>query len=80
MAARSAQLISTGKRRKVIKIGAVPDSMDEALDSMDEALDSIDEALIREGLGHAWTRDGQHRDYLIELETIARRQGAGCLW
>ena len=41
---------------------------------------SIDEALIREGLATAWTRDGQHRDYLVGLEKEARRQEAGCLW
>ena len=41
---------------------------------------SIDAALIREGLATAWTRDGQHRDLLVGLETEARRQGAGCLW
>ena len=29
--------------------------------------ESIEEALIREGLGLAWTRDGQHSDYLISL-------------
>jgi len=28
---------------------------------------SIDAALIREGLATAWTRDGQHRDRLVEL-------------
>ncbi len=26
---------------------------------------SIDEILVREGLATAWTRDGQHRDYLV---------------
>ena len=41
---------------------------------------SIDEALIREGLATAWTRDGQHRDYLVGLEREAQRKGAGCLW
>ena len=29
--------------------------------------DSIDEKLIREDLGEAWTRDGQHRDLLVGL-------------
>ena len=33
-----------------------------------ETGNSIDEALIWEGFGHAWTRDGQHRSYLIALE------------
>lgn len=41
---------------------------------------SIDEILIREGLASAWTRDGQHRDYLVGLEREARRKGTGCLW
>lgn len=40
---------------------------------------SIDAALIREGLGEAWTRDGQHRDYLVALEATAQAEGAGCL-
>ena len=26
------------------------------------------EKLIREGLGEAWTRDGQHRDLPVDLE------------
>ena len=42
--------------------------------------ESIDETLIREGLATAWTRDGQHRDYLVGLERVAQRQGGGCLW
>lgn len=41
---------------------------------------SIDEILIREGLASAWTRDGQHRDYLVGLEREARRKNTGCLW
>lgn len=41
---------------------------------------SIDETLIREGLATAWTRDGQHRDYLVGLEREAKGQGVGCLW
>ena len=36
--------------------------------------DSIDEKLIREGLGEAWTRDGQHSDLLVGLE----QGGVGC--
>ncbi len=40
---------------------------------------SIDAALIREGLA-AWTRDGQHRDMLVELEREAQMARAGCLW
>ena len=38
---------------------------------------SIDEALIREGVATAWTRDGQHRGYLVGLEREARRKDAG---
>jgi endonuclease YncB( thermonuclease family) len=45
-----------------------------------ESGESIDETLIREGLAVAWTRDGQHRDYLVVLETQARQDGSGCLW
>ena len=41
---------------------------------------SIDEVLIREGLATAWTRDGQHRDHLVELEREARMKDVGCLW
>ena len=42
--------------------------------------ESIDEALITEGLGKAWTRDGQHRDYLYDREIIAKVEGLDCLW
>jgi endonuclease YncB( thermonuclease family) len=42
--------------------------------------ESIDEILVREGLGRAWTADGQHRDLLVELEGQTRQAGAGCLW
>ena len=42
--------------------------------------ESIDEAMVREGLGRAWTQDGQHRDLLVELEKEARRSRTGCLW
>ncbi|MDA0770781.1 MAG: thermonuclease family protein [Chloroflexi bacterium] len=42
--------------------------------------DSIDEILVREGLGIAWTRDGQHRDLLVDLERQAKSSGTGCLW
>ena len=41
---------------------------------------SIDVLLIGEGLAMAWTRDGQHRDALVNLEQSARYNGAGCLW
>ena len=41
---------------------------------------SIDEVLIAEGLGLAWTWDGQHRDGLIAVEVQASSLGAGCLW
>lgn len=42
--------------------------------------ESIDEKLVREGLAQAWTRDGQHRDLLVELERQAQISGSGCLW
>ena len=42
--------------------------------------DSIDAQLISEGFAVAWTRDGQHRDYLTNLEENARRNRTGCLW
>lgn len=41
---------------------------------------SIDELLVKEGLAVAWTRDGQHKDHLMELERVARDGGVGCLW
>lgn len=41
---------------------------------------SIDAGLVREGLARAWTRDGQHRDSLIQLEREARDSSTGCLW
>lgn len=45
-----------------------------------KAGESIDERLLRLGLAHAWTRDGQHRDRLVDLERQARLAGSGCLW
>jgi len=42
--------------------------------------ESIEERLVQEGLAKAWTRDGQHRDFLIGLEQSARLSGTGCLW
>jgi micrococcal nuclease len=41
---------------------------------------SIDAQLIAEGLATAWTRDGELRFALIELEERARASDAGCLW
>ena len=41
---------------------------------------SIDETLVREGLARAWTRDGQHREFLTGVETEVRQHGTGCLW
>lgn len=40
--------------------------------------DSIDEKLIREGLGEAWTRDGQHWDLLVGLEGETLRDSKTC--
>ena len=42
--------------------------------------ESIDAQLISGGFAVAWTRDGQHRDYLTSLEENARRTRTGCLW
>ncbi len=42
--------------------------------------ESIAERLVQEGLGQAWTRDGQHRDFLVGLEQSTRLSGTGCLW
>lgn len=41
---------------------------------------SIDAALVREGLARAWTRDGRHRDTLVQMEREAQGSGVGCLW
>ena len=41
--------------------------------------DNVEAVLIREGLGRAWTRDGQHRSYLMALEESTREVGVGCL-
>ena len=45
-----------------------------------EDAESIAEKLIQEGLGRAWTQDGQHRNLLVKLEDEARKGGSGCLW
>ncbi len=37
--------------------------------------DSIAEKLLREGLGEAWERDGQHRELLMAVEDGAERDG-----
>lgn len=42
--------------------------------------ESDDEKPVREGLGRAWTRDGQHRDVLVQLEQEDQQEGMGCLW
>lgn len=41
---------------------------------------SIDELLVKEGLAVAWKRDGQHMDYLMDLENETKSEGTGCLW
>ena len=46
----------------------------------DSSGESIDAQLISGGFAVAWTRDGQHRDYLTSLEENARRTRTGCLW
>ena len=40
--------------------------------------DSIDEYLVRNGFAVAWTRDGQYRDLLVDLESTARANRVGC--
>jgi len=45
-----------------------------------EGGNSIDEILVREGLGSAWTEDGQHREFLVGLEKGTRMMDDGCLW
>ncbi len=42
-----------------------------------ESGQSIDDTLIREGLGRAWTKDGQHADALAYREEEARRAYTG---
>ena len=41
---------------------------------------SIEETLIKEGLGMARRRDGQHRERLMALEGGAQSDGDECLW
>ena len=45
-----------------------------------EDAESIAEKLVQEGLGWAWSLDGQHRELLVELEDEARKGKSGCLW
>jgi endonuclease YncB( thermonuclease family) len=45
-----------------------------------ENWESIGEQLIKEGLAHGWTEDGQHRDFLVDLEAQTQQEGNGCLW
>ncbi len=40
-----------------------------------EAGENVAEKLIREGLGKAWERDGQHRELLIAVKGGAERDG-----
>ena len=42
-----------------------------------EVGESVAEKLIREGLGKAWERDGQHRDLLMVVEDGAERNSKG---
>jgi hypothetical protein len=41
---------------------------------------SIDALLVTEGLARAWREDGVLRFALIELESQAINEAAGCLW
>ena len=42
--------------------------------------ESIDEGLVNEGLAVAWLKDGQHMQYLSDVEMQAREKDVGCLW
>jgi len=46
----------------------------------DSSGNSIDVQLVAGGFAKAWTRDGQHRDVLVDLESSANSNGAGCIW
>jgi endonuclease YncB( thermonuclease family) len=73
MAAGSKVRLETGPRRT--------DSYGRRLAYVYESSgDSIDAQLISGGLAVAWTRDGQHLDYMTSLEENARRTRTGCLW
>ena len=41
---------------------------------------SIEEMLVARGLAEAWTKDGQHRDFLVGVEVKTRLAKRGCLW
>ncbi len=45
-----------------------------------EAGASIDELMIAKGLAEAWTRDGQHREHLMQIQGVAMQERTGCLW
>ena len=42
--------------------------------------ESIDLHMVANGFAHAFTRDGQHKDVLVEAERLAREHRVGCLW
>jgi micrococcal nuclease len=41
---------------------------------------SIDAVLVEEGLAYAWREDGELRDALVDLESVAEAARSGCLW
>ncbi len=41
---------------------------------------SIEELLTEEGLALVWSQDGQHLGWFIYLDSVAKKQGSGCLW
>ena len=79
---------ATARLRELAKGAVRVESGPRARDPFDRLLyytytesgESIDEILVREGYARAWTRDGQHRDVLMDLERDARENGVGCLW
>jgi ankyrin repeat protein len=46
----------------------------------DDSGTSIDAQIVKAGLGIAWIRDGQHRERLIDLQSVATSAARGCLW
>lgn len=70
-----------GSEVRLEKGPRLTDSFDRHLSYVyDITGNSIDEQLVKGGFALAWTRDGQHRDALVEMQRIARDVEAGCLW
>ena len=79
---------STNRLKELAGISVLMEGGNRATDPYGRSLfylytssgDSIDEILTREGLARAWTGDGQYMQHLIEIESMARKSGEGCLW